>query len=186
MNTRQAPLGKGVRKLGLADQLPDCTVLINNKRGLYDLVELSRDKVVLDVGCGYGRNRAIVEKAGGMWIGVEPFEGGGHTVVASADNLPFADEVVDVVVMDAVLEHLPEVEKSFAEVARVLKPGGFFVGYVAFMECFHEISYSHLSFKALEYLAGKNGLRLESISGGQFWNRLSHRRIALSHSIQLG
>jgi len=68
--------------------------------------------------------------------------------------------------MDAVLEHLPNVEKAFSEVARVLRPGGNFVGYVAFMECFHESSYYHLSFKALEHLSEENGMMLESISGG--------------------
>ena len=35
-----------------------------------------------------------------------------------------------------------------------------------FMECFHEISYSHLSFKALEYYAEKNNMKLSKINGG--------------------
>ncbi|MFT7475981.1 MAG: ubiquinone/menaquinone biosynthesis C-methylase UbiE [Verrucomicrobiales bacterium] len=61
---------------------------------------------------------------------------------------------------NAVLEHVPDVAKAFAETARILKPGGLFVGYVAFMKCFHEISYSHLSFKALESYASKNGMVL--------------------------
>ncbi len=73
MSARHMPLGKGVRQLGLADQLPDCGVMSNSKRGLYDLIELPQEKVVLDVRCGFGHNRATVEKArGGMWIGVEP------------------------------------------------------------------------------------------------------------------
>ena len=34
------------------------------------------------------------------------------------------------------------------EAPRTLKPGGLFIGYVAYIECFHEISYSHLSLSA--------------------------------------
>jgi SAM-dependent methyltransferase len=121
---------------------------------------------VLDVGCGAGFSRAVVEAVGGRWTGVEPFEGGGQTVTANSEALPFPDFSFDVVLMNSVLQHLPELEKSFSEAARVLRKGGVFVGYVAFMECFQEISYNHLSFKALEYLSEKNGLKLRSVSGG--------------------
>lgn len=158
------PHSKGVRRLTLFDQLPDCRIDIGGT--LYDLEEVCRDADVVDIGCGFGRNRPIVEGVGGTWVGVEPFEGGAHTVLASADDLPFENDSFDVAIMHAVLEHLPDVEASVAEVARVLRPGGMFVGYAAFMECFHEISYYHLSFKALEHLARKNGLVLEAISGG--------------------
>lgn len=158
------PLGQGVRRLTLADQLPYCRIEINRK--LYDLETICRNANVVDIGCGFGRNRTRVEGAGGSWVGVEPFTGGAHTVLASADDLPFSDDTFDVAIMDAVLEHLPDVDTSVAEVARVLRPGGVFIGYVAFMECFHEISYFHLSFKAIEYLARKHGLVLEAVSGG--------------------
>lgn len=157
-------LGQGVRKLTLRDQAPDCEIFIN--KGLYDLRTLAKGKRVVDIGCGYGRNRAVVESVGGEWVGVEPFEGGAHTVVADAEHLPFEDNSFDIAIMDAVLEHIPDVGKAFAEVGRVLKPGGLFIGYVAYMECFHEISYSHLSFKALEHYSRINNMKLEKISGG--------------------
>lgn len=155
----------GVRQLTLKDTAPDCEIFINTS--IYDLGKLSKGKKVVDVGCGYGKTRKIVEQAGGEWVGVEPFEGGAHTVVGDAQNLPFADETFDIVYMNAVLEHVPDASKAFKEVARVLKKGGIFIGYVAYMECFHEISYSHLSFKALEYFANDNGLKLEKIAGGR-------------------
>ena len=157
-------MGDGVRRLTLEDQLPACRIVIN--RQLYSLADLCKNADVVDIGCGFGANRKIVEASGGRWTGVEPFEGGAHTVTASADDLPFQDGSFDVVIMDAVLEHLSEVDRSFSEVTRILRPGGCFIGYVAFMECFHEISYNHLSFKALEHLSKKNGLALEAISGG--------------------
>ncbi|MFZ5552928.1 MAG: methyltransferase domain-containing protein, partial [Bacteroidota bacterium] len=86
-------------------------------------------------------------------------------------------ESYDVVIMDAVLEHIPNVSKAFTEVARVLKKNGVFVGYVAFMECFHEISYSHLSFKALEHFSMINGMKLEVISGGKRFGIDYHRYV---------
>lgn len=175
--------GMGVRKLSLADQLPDCGITINGK--IYELAEICRNKNVVDIGCGYGRNRKIVEDAGGKWTGVEPFEGGAHTVVADAEDLPFENDTFDVAIMDAVLEHIPDVSKAIAEVARVLKPGGVFIGYVAFMECFHEISYSHLSFKALEHFSKVNNMKLEKISGGHRFGIDYHRRV-LFYPIPMG
>jgi SAM-dependent methyltransferase len=156
--------GQGVRKLTVHDQLPKCTVWIN--KPAYKLEKLVANKRVLDIGCGYGQMRSPVESAGGRWIGIEAFSGGAHTVAARAENLPFADASFEVVIMNAVLEHVEDVETSFVEVARVLKTGGRFVGYSAFMECFHEISYHHLSFRALEHLSAKNGLNLVFIGGG--------------------
>lgn len=161
------PDGKGVRALTIEDQLPDCTIVINGPMYVYDLHDIARGKRVLDIGCGYGANRAIVEGVGGSWVGLEPFEGGAHTVVGRAEDLPFEEASFDIVVMNAVLEHVEDAGAAFAEIARVLRPGGAFVGYSAFMECFHEISYSHLSHKALEFYAKKNGLILETIGGGR-------------------
>jgi len=155
----------GVRKLTLKDIAPDCEIFIN--QNIFDLASLSKGKKVVDVGCGFGKTRKIVEDAGGEWVGVEPFEGGAHTVVGDAQNLPFPDETFDIVYMNAVLEHVPDPSRAFKEVARVLKKGGIFIGYVAYMECFHEISYSHLSFKALEYFSKDNGLTLKKIAGGR-------------------
>ena len=161
MNKNKPALGQGVRKLTLTDQAPDCDIYIN--KPIYNLKEIVANKKVIDIGCGFGRNKSLVELAGGEWTGVEPFEGGANTVVGDAENLPFDDAIFDVAIMDAVLEHIPDVGKAISEVARVLKPGGVFIGYVAFMECFHEISYSHLSFKALEHYSTINGMKLEKI-----------------------
>jgi SAM-dependent methyltransferase len=157
--------GFGVRKISLHDIAPDCEIFVNHT--VYDLAALSVDKDVVDIGCGFGATRAMVEKAGGRWTGVEPFEGGAHTVIADAQNLPFADASFDVVLMNAVLEHIPDAPKAIAEASRILRKGGVFVGYAAYMECFHEISYSHLSFKAIEHYANINGMKLEKISGGR-------------------
>ena len=167
----------GIRRITLSDQAPDCEIRIN--RPAYDLATVCRNKQVIDIGCGFGRLRPIVEGVGGTWTGVEPFDGGGNNVVADAENLPFPDNHFDVAIMHAVMEHIPDVSAAIKECARVLKPGGVLVGYVAFMECFHEISYSHLSFKALEYFAQKYGMKLEIISGGRRFGLDYHRQVLL-------
>jgi len=45
-------------------------------------------------------------------------------VPAEADSLPFPDESFNIVLGHAVLHHLPDLERSFAEFERVLAPGG--------------------------------------------------------------
>ena len=52
------------------------------------------------------------------------------TAVCDAAELPFPDASFDLVLGHAVLHHLPALERSFAEFARVLRPGGtlFFAG----------------------------------------------------------
>jgi ubiquinone/menaquinone biosynthesis C-methylase UbiE len=47
-----------------------------------------------------------------------------RTVVADAERLPFRDESFDLVFGHAVLHHIPDLERAFAEIKRVLVPGG--------------------------------------------------------------
>jgi len=53
-----------------------------------------------------------------------------QTAACDASELPFADESFDLVLGHAVLHHLPDLDRCFAEFFRVLKPGGtlFFAG----------------------------------------------------------
>ncbi len=47
-----------------------------------------------------------------------------ETVAGDAGRLPFDDESFDLVLGHAVLHHLPDLDRAFAEFARVLRPGG--------------------------------------------------------------
>ena len=46
------------------------------------------------------------------------------TVVTEAEELPFEDESFDLVFGHAVLHHIPDLQRAFAEFKRVLRPGG--------------------------------------------------------------
>ncbi|MGE5282588.1 MAG: class I SAM-dependent methyltransferase [Chloroflexota bacterium] len=47
-----------------------------------------------------------------------------ETVRTEAESLPFKDESFDLVFGHAVLHHIPDLDKAFAEFRRVLRPGG--------------------------------------------------------------
>ena len=47
-----------------------------------------------------------------------------HTEQVDAERLPFADESFDLVLGHAVLHHIPDLQRAFAEFERVLAPGG--------------------------------------------------------------
>jgi ubiquinone/menaquinone biosynthesis C-methylase UbiE len=47
-----------------------------------------------------------------------------ETVATEAESLPFADASFDVVLGHAVLHHIPDLDRGFAEFHRVLRPGG--------------------------------------------------------------
>jgi demethylmenaquinone methyltransferase/2-methoxy-6-polyprenyl-1,4-benzoquinol methylase len=91
---------------------------------------------VLDVGTGTGllaREAVSMVGSSGRVVGVDPSfmmmaEGrtrGAHALVQGVgESLPFADGRFDFVTMGYALRHVPDLDQTFAEYARVLKPGG--------------------------------------------------------------
>jgi ubiquinone/menaquinone biosynthesis C-methylase UbiE len=61
----------------------------------------------------------------------------GVDVVADVQALPFRDNSVAVIECDAVLEQVPNPVLAVAEMARVLRPGGFLHVVVPFQQPFH-------------------------------------------------
>ncbi len=102
--------------------------------------ELQRGMRVLDVGCNWGRWSLSAARAGAEATGIDPSLGAVaalrrvarqlglpvNGVVGDARYLPFPDDTFDVAYSYSVLQHFStdDARAAFAEMARVLKPGG--------------------------------------------------------------
>lgn len=100
------------------------------------LADIDFPRPMLDVGCGDGHFASVVFPQG-VDAGIDPglddaAEAGARRAYrlvtnASSLSLPFPDGAFASVVSNCVLEHIPDLETTFAEIARVLRPGGTFV-----------------------------------------------------------
>lgn len=88
---------------------------------------------VLDAGCGHRSDTAFLQAAGCRVFGVDldprvAQNPGLHFAIRGRlEQLPLADQSVDLVISRYVAEHLEDPVVVLAEVARVLRPGGKFV-----------------------------------------------------------
>lgn len=96
-------------------------------------------KHAVDVGGGYGRLSAVLTKYADKVTLAEPSQQQLDIAedylkdfpqverkLMQADDLKFPDNSVDLVAVVRVLHHLPDPTTEFAEIARILKPGGYF------------------------------------------------------------
>lgn len=89
---------------------------------------LERSRQILDIGCGSSRIILDLPQA----VGLDISEGRlrwlrprhSQVVRATLEQLPFADNTFDAVINSEVLEHVPDRFQNFAEMSRVLRPGG--------------------------------------------------------------
>jgi SAM-dependent methyltransferase len=139
--------------------------------------------VVLDYGCGNGSFSMILAGRGARVIGIDISPkliaqarasaarmgcNGSvvHFVAGDAHDTPFPDAMFDYVVGNGVLHHL-DLEKAFAEIARLLKPSG--------QAVFQEPMYQHPLLWTLRRLTPKTHtvderpLSLADIEGARRW-----------------
>ena len=118
---------------------------------------------LLDLGCGPRDQAASAEHCGASYVGID-YSSEQADLLADGHAIPFRDGTFDVVLSYAVLEHLYHPFLAVQEVARVLRPGGVFVGTVSQGEPFHDSYFHHTAFGLLTVLrpAGLRGARLWS------------------------
>jgi len=89
--------------------------------------QMFHGKVVLDVG-SYdvnGNNRHLFHNC--TYTGVDVAEGMNVDIVGQIHELPWAEDMFDVVVSTEMLEHDPNYKESLRTMYRILKPGGLLI-----------------------------------------------------------
>ena len=130
---------------------------------------------LIDLGCGkvplYGTYRDHVSSITCVdWAA--PTDGTNHldSICNLADHLPFNDEEFQTVILSDVLEHIPEPQLLWSELARLLSPGGKILMNTPFLHCLHEQPHDYYRFTdhALRRFAEANGFEvvlLEPLGG---------------------
>jgi len=132
----------GYQPAELAPLPPECTASFSGIANPHAIGRIFYGETVLDIGCGAGMDLLLAARrvgAAGRAIGIDMTEamrgralgcaaaaGLANVEVHCADatSLPLPDAVVDVVISNGVLNLVPEKEKAFQEIRRVLRPGG--------------------------------------------------------------
>jgi SAM-dependent methyltransferase len=145
----------------------------------YYLHELATNEPVrfLDLGAGDGRSYDIAMKNFSSlgWVGADiedSFEARSRRrtdcrfETFDGVNLPFPAESFDIVYSRQVFEHVRHPELLLREVARVLKPGAWFIGSVSQMEPLHSNSLWNFTYYGFAVLAEDCGLSLTEFRPG--------------------
>jgi SAM-dependent methyltransferase len=132
---------------------------------------------VLDLGCGAGDS---VEQFSSLnpdvrWLGVDLERSPEVATRTRTDaefrsfdgrSIPEEDGAVDVVYCKQVLEHVEDPRPLLGDVARVLRPGGWFMGSTSQLEPYHSLSVGNITPYGLSRLAAGAGLTLTEVRPG--------------------
>jgi SAM-dependent methyltransferase len=132
---------------------------------------------VLDLGCGAGDSVDLFRSFNPNvhWVGADIAESpevaertrsDAEFVTFDGVTLPFDDAGFDLVYCKQVLEHVRRPEPLLGEVARVLRPGGSFVGSTSHLEAFHSLSIWNHTPYGFCVLAEEAGLEVVELRPG--------------------
>lgn len=80
-----------------------------------------------------------------------------HACLGNIESLPYHDKTFDIVLANNVLEHLANPELVFRDVARVLKPGGYFLAKTANRDHYVPLIARHTSHQFHEWVNRQRG-----------------------------
>jgi SAM-dependent methyltransferase len=127
--------------------------------------------LMLDLGCGHKDFEEICKHTNLDYVGID-YDGDAPDILGDAHALPFQDQSFDFVLSMAVLEHLRYPHVAMAEALRVLKPGGLFIGTVAFLEPFHMDSHAHLTHLGTYNVLKHAGFDVDAIAPNVEWSAM--------------
>lgn len=86
---------------------------------------------ILDIGGRYQPYRPLLENRVGRYVALDVLRTDLVDVVGQGQQLPFKEDVFDLVIATGVFEYFPDPAKAAAEIRRVLRPGGHLIMSVA-------------------------------------------------------
>lgn len=89
-----------------------------------------KEKIILNIGSG-------IEAIHPEVINLDIFPFKNVNLVTDATKLPIHDGMVDMIITQSALEHIPNAELAIKEICRVVKPGGFVYISIPFLMPFH-------------------------------------------------
>jgi len=138
----------------------------------YVPIPISKNSLMLDLGCGDAKHRSNFEQAGFNYVGLD-YCSENATLLGDAHALPFKDESFELIFSRSVFEHLQYPFVAMNEAYRVLKRNSRFFGSIAFLEPFHGRSFYHPTHYGLLNYFKHAGFSVQHISPNPKWDVLT-------------
>ena len=153
----------------LEDALQTETTSVSHWTFLSDLDK--KPLKVLDFGCGLGRSRNRINSMGHHWTGLDIPDSvesvarkpSNDVILYDGGKIPVNDAEFDVVLSLQTFEHIQDIDLTFSEISRILKPNGHLIGAVSQMEAFHSMSTFNFTPYGLKLVAERNGMELSKV-----------------------